>query len=75
MTLDELRQQLGDQLAQAEQAEDAARAALRRAELDAAFLRGQLAGLARITVEERPAYSEGADPPAEPPARGQFLDG
>lgn len=34
----------------------------------------QLAGLARITIEQ-PAYSEGADPPAEPPARGQFLDG
>ena len=64
MTLDDLRRELADQLTQAEQAEDAARAALRRAELDAAFLRGQLAGLARIAVEEQPTYSEGADPPA-----------
>lgn len=75
MTLDELRQQLVEQVGQAEQAEDAARAALRRAEIQTAFVRGQLAGLSMITIEEKPAYSEGQDPPPDPPARGQFLDG
>lgn len=66
MTLDELKQQLAAQLEQAEQDEDAARASLRRAELQTAFLRGQLAGLNSIRIEELPAYSEGGDaPPAE----------
>lgn len=61
MTLDELKQLLAEQLAAAEQAEDAARAALRRAELKTAELRGQLIGLSRITVGELPAYKEGAE--------------
>ena len=66
MTLDELKQQLQAQLEQAEQAEDAARATLRRAELRSAFVRGQLAGLNSITITE-PTYTEGQEPPAQPP--------
>jgi hypothetical protein len=63
MTLDDIKRQLKDEIKVAADAEEAARAALRRAEIQLAYVRGQFDALNQIQAEQ-PIYSEGEDPPA-----------
>lgn len=63
MILDELKSQLKEQIKAAADTEEAARAALRKAEIQLAYVRGQLDALNMLQVEE-PIYSEGQDSPA-----------
>jgi hypothetical protein len=60
MTLEELKAQLQQQIQQAVTDVDAKRAALRQAEIDLAFLQGQLHGLNQIRIE-MPVYSNGSE--------------
>lgn len=62
ITLPELIAQLQRELESADAEAAACSAALRTAEIRAAFVRGQLAALSRIAVAEpQPIYSNGSD--------------
>jgi hypothetical protein len=61
MTLEELKAQLQQQIEQASAGVAAKQAALRQAEIDLAFLQGQLHGLNQIRIEEKPIYSNGTE--------------
>ncbi len=60
MTLEELKQSLQEQITQAEETAAKAQVLLRQAEIDLAFLRGQLHGLNQIRIEQ-PIYSNGIE--------------
>lgn len=61
--LEEIKAQLREQIKAAADTEEAARVALRKAEIQLAYVRGQLDALNQLTIE-RPLYSEGQDSPA-----------
>jgi|GEM_PF-3254535 hypothetical protein len=70
MTLDELKQSLQQQIQTAMIDVNAKHAQLRQAEIDLAFLQGQLHGLSQIRIEE-PIYSSSDTGHAA----GPFLNG
>jgi hypothetical protein len=61
MTLEELKQSIKDQLEQADKTVIEAQAVFRQAEINQAFLRGQLHALNQIVIE-RPVYTDGQEP-------------
>lgn len=67
MILDELKHQLRQQIEAKAADVEAKKQALRTAEIDLAFLQGQLHGLNQIQIVE-PVYSSGEDGSDAPPA-------
>ena len=61
MTLEELRRQLHEQIEAASTDVEVKRSALRLAEINLAFLQGQLHSLNQIRIEEQPIYSSGEE--------------
>lgn len=62
MTLDELKQSIKEQLEAADETVIKAQALCRQAEINQAFLRGQLHALNQIVIE-RPVYTDGVEEP------------
>jgi len=61
MTLQELKAQIQQQIEVKAADVEAMRQALRQAEINLAFLQGQLHGLNQIRIEEQPIYSSSED--------------
>lgn len=61
MTVDELKKQITERIEQATIDTETKRQALRTAEIELAFLQGQLHMLNQIQIEERPVYTSGVN--------------